>query len=132
MDRYGRAYGNSSTCEQTISLVRPTLADVVCPPNYDDLQAPAFRCDVLLGYPTPEAIEAPAYRASRTSGQVAGCNINYGYTGPDHPGLRRHLQDRPYLADHRLVYRSNRRVHPDHQSAGRDWTGLRLPGRPDG
>ena len=75
------AWGNSSTCIQTISLVRPTLADVTFPPNYDNIQAPAFDCGTLVGYPTPAAIEALGLQGfPHIFGQLAGCNINYAYT----------------------------------------------------
>ncbi len=73
--------GNSSTCIQTISLVRPTLDDVVCPPNYDNITAPAFDCGTLAGYPTPEAIQALGLQGfPYVLGVPAGCNINYDYT----------------------------------------------------
>ena len=37
--------GNSSTCNQIINISRPSLAQVVFPPNYDDIQEPALDCD---------------------------------------------------------------------------------------
>jgi len=37
--------GNSTTCEQVIFVELTSLFDVVLPPNYDDLSAPALECD---------------------------------------------------------------------------------------
>ncbi|MFM8488529.1 MAG: hypothetical protein ACKOCH_19525, partial [Bacteroidota bacterium] len=36
--------GNTSTCIQKISLILPTLCDVVLPPDYDGVDAAAFQC----------------------------------------------------------------------------------------
>ena len=58
------ASGNTSTCIQEIGLIRPTLADIVMPPNYDDIDEDAFSCEdnlpIINGHakPTPEWIEA--------------------------------------------------------------------------
>lgn len=51
--------GNTASCEQTISLLRATLADVKFPPNYDDIENPVFNCDINIpllpnGAPSPE------------------------------------------------------------------------------
>ncbi len=51
------ASGNLANCNQTINLLRPTLADVVFPPNYDGIDAMVFKC-TIGAYPTPEWIEA--------------------------------------------------------------------------
>jgi hypothetical protein len=49
------AAGNTSTCIQTIRLLRPLVGDFQFPPNYDDLDEPALDC--LDGaYPTPQWI----------------------------------------------------------------------------
>ena len=69
------ASGNISTCVQNISLIRPTLADVVLPPNYDDFDAPAFDCTVT--YPSPDWIEDQGLQGfPYVFGAPLGCNIN--------------------------------------------------------
>ena len=50
------ASGNTSTCIQPIYLLRPNLADVQLPPNYDFIDQPGFGC--TTDYPTPAWIEA--------------------------------------------------------------------------
>lgn len=70
--------GLTGTCIQTIGLYRPTLNDVVLPPDYDDIDAPAFDC--TGDYPTPEWIEAQGLQGfPYIFGDIAGCNINYTY-----------------------------------------------------
>lgn len=59
------ASGNSATCTQFIMVEKATLADVVFPPNYDDISQPAFSCDVTLetydnGAPTTNETGSPA------------------------------------------------------------------------
>ena len=54
------ASGNTSTCIQPISLLRPTLADVVLPPNYDFLAQPGFDCSSV--YPTPDWIQGQGFQ----------------------------------------------------------------------
>ncbi|MFZ1496132.1 MAG: HYR domain-containing protein, partial [Saprospiraceae bacterium] len=49
--------GNVNTCEQIITVQLPTLADVVLPPDYDDIDEDAFDC-IDGQYPTPAWIEA--------------------------------------------------------------------------
>jgi hypothetical protein len=72
------ASGNTSTCEQTIGLIRPTLADVTTPPDYDDIDAPGFAC--TSSYPTPEWIENQGLQGfPHIFGEPAGCNINWQY-----------------------------------------------------
>ena len=50
------ASGNTATCIQPIYLLRPTLADVMLPPNYDFIDKPGFNCTQT--YPTPDWIES--------------------------------------------------------------------------
>ncbi len=50
------ASGNTATCIQPIYLLRPTLADVQLPPNYDYIDKPGFGCTET--YPTPAWIES--------------------------------------------------------------------------
>ncbi|MCB0529423.1 MAG: HYR domain-containing protein, partial [Saprospiraceae bacterium] len=50
------ASGNTATCIQPIYLLRPTLADVTLPPNYDFIDEPGFGCTNV--YPTPDWIES--------------------------------------------------------------------------
>ncbi len=51
------AAGNTAVCIQTINTIRPTLADVVFPPNYDGIAAPAFDCLANV-FPTVDWITA--------------------------------------------------------------------------
>ncbi|HAD11028.1 MAG TPA: hypothetical protein DCF33_01185 [Saprospirales bacterium] len=72
------ASGNTSTCEQTIGLIRPTLADVTTPPDYDGIDAPGFAC--TSSYPTPEWIENQGLQGfPYVFGQPTGCNLNWEY-----------------------------------------------------
>ncbi|MCC7467004.1 MAG: hypothetical protein IT261_12080, partial [Saprospiraceae bacterium] len=50
------ASNNVATCIQTINLLRPTLSDVVFPPDYDGIEAQVFNCKIGV-YPTPQWIE---------------------------------------------------------------------------
>ncbi|MCK6693653.1 MAG: hypothetical protein L6Q97_16345, partial [Thermoanaerobaculia bacterium] len=45
------ASGNTATRIQLINVIRPVLGDVVLPPNYDDIDAPALECN--SSYPWP-------------------------------------------------------------------------------
>jgi len=59
------ASGNSDTCTQLIMVEKATLADVMFPPDFDDLDEPAFSCDTFLetlenGAPTPEETGSPS------------------------------------------------------------------------
>lgn len=70
------ASGNSSVCTQTIGLIRPTLADVTLPPDYDGFDAPGFNC--TADYPTPDWIESQGKQGyPYVFGQPSGCNINW-------------------------------------------------------
>jgi len=72
------ASGNTSTCEQTIGLLRPTLADVSLPPDYDGFDAPGFNC--TAAYPTPDWIEGQGLQGyPHVFGFPSGCNINWEY-----------------------------------------------------
>jgi hypothetical protein len=72
------ASGNTSTCEQTIGLLRPTFADVTTPPDYDGIDAPGFNC--TANYPTPDWIEGQGLQGyPYVFGQPSGCNINWAY-----------------------------------------------------
>ena len=56
--------GNESTCTQLIQVQKATLDDVVFPPNYDNIELPAFSCAITLetlpnGAPTPEVTGYP-------------------------------------------------------------------------
>ncbi|MBK8110048.1 MAG: T9SS type A sorting domain-containing protein [Saprospiraceae bacterium] len=58
------AYGNKTTCEQIINITRPTIDDVVFPPNYDDHDKPVFSCTTNLkllpnGAPHPDVTGYP-------------------------------------------------------------------------
>ncbi|MBK7939742.1 MAG: HYR domain-containing protein [Lewinellaceae bacterium] len=54
------ASGNTATCIQPIYLLRPTLADVILPPNFDFVDEPGFSCTDT--YPTPNWIEAQGFQ----------------------------------------------------------------------
>ncbi|MBK6931822.1 MAG: HYR domain-containing protein [Saprospirales bacterium] len=86
------ASGNSATCIQVISLVRPTLADVIVPPNYDDIDEPALPCS--SAYPTPDYLDGLSIPNTLTPdpndfvtgqgypyvfGQPDGCSISWTY-----------------------------------------------------
>jgi hypothetical protein len=72
------ASGNTSTCEQTIGLIRPTLADVTMPPDYDGFDAPGFNC--TASYPSPDWIETQGLQGyPHVFGQPSGCSINWEY-----------------------------------------------------
>ena len=78
--------GNTSTCIQLISFDRPSLNDVVTPPDYDGIDAPFFTCEanlpIINGYPnpTPDYIESLGLQGfPYIFGLSAGCNINYEY-----------------------------------------------------
>ena len=74
--------GNTSTCIQRISLLRPTLTDVTLPPDYDGIDAPAFECtDASCGsYPTPDVIECRGLQGWPWAfGAADGCSINWDY-----------------------------------------------------
>jgi hypothetical protein len=74
------ASNNKATCTQTITLDRPTLADVVLPPSFDDNEAAAFPCS-LGAYPTPEWIQNRGFAGFPTVfGFPEGCNIDWSYT----------------------------------------------------
>ena len=78
------AAGNTSTCIQNISFERPSLDDVVAPPDYDDIDAPAFSCEnnipLVNGHPnpTPDWIESQGLQGyPYVFGLPSGCNINW-------------------------------------------------------
>ncbi|HRG69908.1 MAG TPA: hypothetical protein PLS73_13750, partial [Saprospiraceae bacterium] len=39
--------GNKSTCTDSIYIIQATLANLVCPPNYDGFQRPPLQCDSI-------------------------------------------------------------------------------------
>ncbi len=73
------ASGNSSTCIQTIGLLRPGVDDLKLPPSYDGFQEPGFNC--TSAYPTPDWIESQGLQGyPYVFGRPEGCNINWAYT----------------------------------------------------
>jgi subtilisin-like proprotein convertase family protein len=78
-------YGNTSTCVQNISMLRPTLNDIVAPPDYDGIDAPSFSCEdgsmpIIDGHPnpTPNWIESVGLQGyPYVFGLPSGCNINW-------------------------------------------------------
>jgi subtilisin-like proprotein convertase family protein len=80
------ASGNTSTCIQRIRFDRPTLDDVVAPPDYDDIDAPAFSCEqnipLVNGHPnpTPDWIEGQGLQGYPwVFGLPSGCNVNWEF-----------------------------------------------------
>ncbi|MFN0035318.1 MAG: proprotein convertase P-domain-containing protein, partial [Saprospiraceae bacterium] len=78
--------GNTSTCIQSIRFLRPTLGDVVLPPDYDDVDSLAFDCTdnlpIINGHPnpTPEWIESQGLQGfPYVFDSPLGCNINWEY-----------------------------------------------------
>jgi hypothetical protein len=78
------ASGNSTTCVQQISLIRPSLASVVLPPNYDDIANPAIQCGANVPNAaglTPAYITSLGLKGSPTvNGSDNGCNIGWAYS----------------------------------------------------
>ncbi|MEZ4965894.1 MAG: HYR domain-containing protein [Saprospiraceae bacterium] len=71
--------GNTKTCIQVISVLRPTMNDVVLPPDYDDVDAPALPCGTA--YPTPDLIEGLGLQGyPYVFGSPDGCSIGWTYT----------------------------------------------------
>ncbi|MDF1696632.1 MAG: dockerin type I domain-containing protein [Saprospiraceae bacterium] len=57
--------GNEAECVQTINILKASIMDIVWPPNYDDLDQPAFSCAVTIetlpnGAPTPAVTGEPS------------------------------------------------------------------------
>jgi len=72
------ASGNSVTCIQLISLVRPALADLSLPPSYNGFEAPGFNC--TAAYPTPAWIESQGLQGfPYFMGAPVSCSINLNY-----------------------------------------------------
>ncbi|MBK8556543.1 MAG: hypothetical protein IPL65_12605 [Lewinellaceae bacterium] len=72
------ASGNTGTCVQSITFSIPTLANVVVPPDYDNIDAPAFECGG--SYPTPQWIEGVGLQGyPYIFGLPDGCTISYTY-----------------------------------------------------
>ncbi len=70
---------NTASCVQEIRLVRPSLDDVVLPPNYDDIDEPSFNCDE--DYPSPNWVEAHGGQGfPYVYDQPSGCSIGWTYT----------------------------------------------------
>jgi len=67
--------GNSVTCIQNINFLRPNLGNVVVPPNYDDIDEPAFACTGV--YPTPDYLESIGLQGYPTiDGFKADCGLS--------------------------------------------------------
>ena len=70
--------GNISSCNQQIRLFRPTLADVVLPPSYDDIDKPSFSCGGQ--YPSPAWIESQGFQGQpNVFGFSTGCNVSWTF-----------------------------------------------------
>ncbi|TNE57761.1 MAG: hypothetical protein EP344_10785, partial [Bacteroidetes bacterium] len=72
------ASNNTSKLVQVIRLVRPGLNDVVLPPDYNDIEAPAFDCSA--DFPTPGWIEGQGIQGfPYVFGRPEGCSINWSF-----------------------------------------------------
>ncbi|MCK6695550.1 MAG: proprotein convertase P-domain-containing protein, partial [Thermoanaerobaculia bacterium] len=72
------ASGNTATCIQVINLLRPSLADLTVPPNYDDLEEDALECNSV--YPTPDYLESTGRQGyPYVFGEPDGCSISWTY-----------------------------------------------------
>lgn len=73
------SYGNvSNTCKQVIKLVRKTLSNIVFPPNFDDLDQPAFHCNDLMIEAHPDSIGYPTIDgAAVLLGNICKLNLDY-------------------------------------------------------
>jgi hypothetical protein len=67
-------YGNKSTCQQIINVIRPKISDVSFPRNYDDIDLPAFTCGAVIDY-LPNG--APSPSVTGTPGGTDCANIMY-------------------------------------------------------
>jgi hypothetical protein len=79
------ASGNKKTCIQTINVIRPTINDVMIPPNYDGNQAPEFfDCKQ---YPTPDWIQAHGFQGFPTLFGLpnSGSSISWTYSDQSVP-----------------------------------------------
>ena len=73
------ASGNTSSCLQQLKLLRPSLSDVIPPPNYDGVDEPAFLCTKGM-YPTPQWIEGQGLQGQpNVYGMNTGCAISWTY-----------------------------------------------------
>ena len=73
------ASNNTAKLVQTIRLMRPDFSDVVMPPNFNKIDAPAFTCG--SAYPTPAWIESQGLQgAPYVFGRPVGCSINWSYS----------------------------------------------------
>ena len=76
--------GNSTTCVSTVTVLRPTLADVVVPPSLDDIEAPALDCSGNPwdlngdGYPQPNESGQPTIGGNTfENGDICGITSYY-------------------------------------------------------
>ena len=70
--------GISSTCYQTINLLRATYADVTAPPSFNGIDKPVFACSNQ--YPTPDWIAAQDLQGSPfLYGLPDDCHMSFQY-----------------------------------------------------
>ncbi len=73
------AAGNTSTCIQRIDQLRPSLADVVFPPNYDGIDAPSLTCSGG-NFASPEWISSQGFQGQPlVFGLPESCNISWDH-----------------------------------------------------
>ncbi|MBC7775194.1 MAG: hypothetical protein H7246_07130 [Phycisphaerae bacterium] len=73
------ASGNITTCIQRIDQARPGLTDVMVPPNYDGIDAPALTCSGG-NFASPEWISSQGLQGEPLLfGLSEGCSINWAY-----------------------------------------------------
>jgi hypothetical protein len=66
------ASGNSSTCNQKVSVLRPKAVDLKLPPSYDGVDSAAIACGGV--YPTPDWIESQGLQGyPYVFGKPSGC-----------------------------------------------------------
>jgi len=81
--------GNSVSCTQTITIVRPTIADVTFPSNFDDLDQPSLDCANANGWDTngngyPDVSETGVPQVN--GGDIVNgdiCGLTYSQIGDD-------------------------------------------------
>ncbi|MFN0013310.1 MAG: HYR domain-containing protein, partial [Saprospiraceae bacterium] len=73
------ASGNTSTCNQTVNVLRPTLSDLELPPSYDDVDELAIPCGGV--YPTPDWVTSQGLQGwPLVFGKPVGCDFGWNYT----------------------------------------------------
>ncbi len=69
--RAADSLGNTSYCSDTICVIKPTVRDIVIPPNFDDYDKPHLNCDLSFpklpdGNPSPDFTGWPVPKTCNT------------------------------------------------------------------